>query len=259
MRTGVTAILPRGRAGRRPAVRGGLVLAQRQRRDDRHHLDRGGRRLQSAVVLSNTHAVGACHTGMVELGQPRSTRGWPGSGCCPCRRDLGRLPQRHQRRARPARARGAALDAATSAARSPKGSVGGGTGMNCYGFKGGTGTASRVVGYGRRIHRRRVRAGQLRLPRAELTVCRTRRCRPGELLDDNPLASDWFDGRPRRSAPPPGAGLGHRRRRHRRPAAARPVQGPRPAGPAGPGPHRHAGGHFSGDIFLAFSTAERRA
>src|SRR5206468_9128601 len=29
-----------------------------------------------------------------------------------------------------------------------EGSVGGGTGMNCYGFKGGSGTASRMVTYG---------------------------------------------------------------------------------------------------------------
>ncbi len=29
-----------------------------------------------------------------------------------------------------------------------EGNVGGGTGMNCYAFKGGTGTASRTVKYG---------------------------------------------------------------------------------------------------------------
>jgi D-aminopeptidase len=40
----------------------------------------------------------------------------------------------------------AALEAATSGLVE-EGSVGGGTGMNCYQFKGGTGTASRLVDY----------------------------------------------------------------------------------------------------------------
>ena len=40
VRTGVTAILPRGKDSTRPGLRR-LVLAQRQRRDDRHDLDRG--------------------------------------------------------------------------------------------------------------------------------------------------------------------------------------------------------------------------
>ena len=42
------------------------------------------------------------------------------------------------------------IDAISSARGGPieEGSVGGGTGMNCYGFKGGTGTASRVVAIG---------------------------------------------------------------------------------------------------------------
>ena len=40
VRTGVTAVLPRGKDVDRPGLRR-LVLAQRQRRDDRHDLDRG--------------------------------------------------------------------------------------------------------------------------------------------------------------------------------------------------------------------------
>ena len=44
-----------------------------------------------------------------------------------------------------------ALDAATSGPIE-EGSVGGGTGMNCYAFKGGTGTASRRVDIGGRTY-----------------------------------------------------------------------------------------------------------
>jgi L-aminopeptidase/D-esterase-like protein len=42
------------------------------------------------------------------------------------------------------------IDAITSASSGPieEGSVGGGTGMKCFGFKAGSGTASRIVGYG---------------------------------------------------------------------------------------------------------------
>ena len=39
VRTGVTVILPRGKASNDP-VFAGVVLAERQRRDDRHDLDR---------------------------------------------------------------------------------------------------------------------------------------------------------------------------------------------------------------------------
>ena len=57
---------------------------------------------------------------------------------------------------------GQALDAAMGG-RVSEGSVGGGTGMNCYGFKGGNGTSSRLVRFGEMdLHRRCFRASQLR-------------------------------------------------------------------------------------------------
>ena len=59
----------------------------------------------------------------------------------------------------------AALDGASGGAIE-EGSVGGGTGMICYGFKGGSGTASRQVPSRPDLHARRLRAGQLRRPRA---------------------------------------------------------------------------------------------
>ena len=58
MRTGVTAILPRGKALERSGVRR-LVLAQRQRRDDRHDVDRGRPAFSKGpVLITNTHSVG---------------------------------------------------------------------------------------------------------------------------------------------------------------------------------------------------------
>ena len=110
--------------------------------------------------------------------------------------------------------------------------------MNCYEFKGGNGTASRRG----RLRRRTFTVGAFVQAnfgsRAELTVA-GRHVGP-QLLDDNPLDERLVRGRPRPQAAPRRR-LGHRDRRHRRSAAARPVQGAGAAGSAGPGPHRHHG------------------
>ncbi len=146
----------------------------------------------------------------------------------------------------------AALDAATGGPVA-EGSVGGGTGMNCYDFKGGNGTASRLVPYGSRTFTVAAFVQANFGARAELTVAG----RPvgAQLLDDNPLDGDWF-ARDLAFAPPPGAGSviaivatdapllpGQCK------ALARRV----PLGLARTGT---TGSHFSGDIFLAFSTAD---
>jgi len=138
-----------------------------------------------------------------------------------------------------------ALDAARSGPVE-EGSVGGGTGMNCYGFKGGTGTASRRV----RAGSRQYTVGALMQAnfgsRRELVIAG--RYLGDVLRDDNPLDdSDWLA--------PPGAGScitviatdapllpGQCR------ALARRV----PLGLARTGT---TGSHFSGDLFLAFSAA----
>ncbi len=63
------------------------------------------------------------------------------------RRDLGRVPNDiNGSHVTP----GHAIAVIDSAAGGPaaEGSVGGGTGMTCYGFKGGSGTASRTVTHG---------------------------------------------------------------------------------------------------------------
>jgi len=146
----------------------------------------------------------------------------------------------------------AALDAATNGPVA-EGSVGGGTGMNCYDYKGGNGTASRNVGYGDKTFTVATFVQANFGSRTELTVA-GRHIGP-DLLDDNPLDGDWFDidlG----LKPPAGAGSviavvatdapllpGQCK------ALARRV----PLGLARTGT---SGSHFSGDIFLAFSTAD---
>ena len=126
-----------------------------------------------------------------------------------------------------------------------EGSVGGGTGMNCYGFSGGCGTASRRVPWGPREFAVGAFVQANFGARAELTIAGVPVGR--DLRDDDPLGSDdWIV--------PPGAGsiivilatdaplLPHQCK-----ALARRV----PLGLARTGT---TGSHFSGDIFLAFST-----
>ena len=196
------------------------------------------------ITLTNTHAVGVAHEGTVrwvadrfpDIAQlwmlPVAAETWDGY--------LNDINGGHV-------TRDDAIAAIESARPGPveEGSVGGGTGMNCYAFKGGSGTASRLVDFGGE----RYTVGAFLQcnfgSRSELTILG----RPlGELLaDDNPLEETaWFQ---------PGGGSviaviatdapllpGQCK------ALARRV----PLGLARTGT---SGSHFSGDLFLAFSTA----
>jgi L-aminopeptidase/D-esterase-like protein len=252
VRTGVTAILPRGRAGvGQPCAAGWYSLNGNGEMTGTTWIDEAGS-FNLPVVLSNTHAIGACHTGVISwVNQinPRLARQWLLPVCAETWD--GYLNDINGGHVRPQHVE-AALDAAI-AGPVAEGSVGGGTGMNCYEFNGGNGTASRRVSYGRRTFTVGAFVQANFGSRVELTVA-GRHVGP-ELLDDNPLASDWFEvdlG----LKPPPGSGSviaivatdapllpGQCK------ALARRV----PLGLARTGT---AGSHFSGDIFLAFSTAD---
>jgi L-aminopeptidase/D-esterase-like protein len=140
-----------------------------------------------------------------------------------------------------------ALAALETAASGPveEGSVGGGTGMVCYDFKGGNGTASRLVGYAGTTYTVGVFLQANFGSRAELTLGGLAL---GDLLaDDNPRAED--------ASVPPGAGsviaivaTDAPLLPHQCTAMARRVT----LGLARTGT---TGSHFSGDLFLAFSTA----
>lgn len=252
VRTGVTAILPRGRSDvGRPCAAGWYSLNGNGEMTGTTWIEESGA-LNMPVVLSNTHAVGACHTGVVSWVNrvnPRLARQWLLPVCAETwdgyLNDIngGHVQPEH------------AVQALDTAAPGPvaEGSVGGGTGMNCYEFKGGNGTASRVIRYGASTFTVAAFVQANFGSRAELTVA-GRHVGPA-LADDNPLDGDWF-ARDLGVQPPPGAGSviaviatdapllpGQCK------ALARRV----PLGLARTGT---TGSHFSGDIFLAFSTAD---
>ncbi|MGW4525587.1 DmpA family aminopeptidase [Amycolatopsis sp. NPDC004378] len=243
VRTGVTAILPRGRADFAvPCAAGTFSLNGNGEMTGTAWLAETGS-LSLPVLITNTHAVGPCHRGVIdwvvrerpdvaaEWLLPVVAETWDGY-----LNDIN-APTIHSGHAV------AALDAAGSGALE-EGSVGGGTGMTCYGFKGGTGTASRVVAHGSDEYTVGVLVQANFGSRRELTVAGS----PVglSLTDDNPM-EDW--------AAPAGAGsvivvLGTDAPLlpGQCTALARRV----PLGLARTGT---TGSHFSGDLFLAFSTA----
>jgi len=250
VRTGVTAILPRGRAGLgQPCAAGWYSLNGNGEMTGTTWIEESGA-FNLPVLLSNTHAVGACHTGViswVNRVHPRLARQWLLPVCAETWD--GYLNDINGGHVRPEHAE----QALNAAAGGPvaEGSAGGGTGMNCYEFKGGNGSASRLVRYGRHTFTVGAFAQANFGSRHELTVA-GRHVGP-RLAVDNPLAGDWFERDMTR--PPPGAGSvitvvatdapllpGQCK------ALARRV----PLGLARTGT---TGSHFSGDIFLAFSTA----
>jgi D-aminopeptidase len=125
-----------------------------------------------------------------------------------------------------------------------EGSVGGGTGMNCYQFKGGSGTSSRTVDYAGTVYTVGVFVQANFGRRDELVI--TGVPLGTELADDNPMA-DF------RTAPP---GSGSVIALVATDAPLLPNQCAAMARRVTSGLARTgtAGSHFSGDLFLAFST-----
>ncbi|WP_329433108.1 P1 family peptidase [Streptomyces sp. NBC_01280] len=255
VRTGVTALLPRGRDGvGAPCAAGWYSLNGNGEMTGTTWIEESGG-FHLPVALSNTHAIGAIHTGVdqwVAEHHPRLAAQW----MLPVVAETwdGYLNDINGRHVHPEHAV-TAIEAATSGPLE-EGSVGGGTGMNCYGFKGGSGTSSRVVGYGPDTWTVGALVQANFGDRRELVVAGVPVGR--SLLDDNPMEDDdWFQ-RDRGDAPgrvPGGAGsvivvLGTD-------APLLPGQCKALARRAALGLARTGtnGGHFSGDIFLAFSTA----
>ncbi len=144
IRTGVTAILPRGKhSAAQPCAAGVSVLNGNGELTGRSWIEEAGQ-LQSPVMITNSHSVGAAHTGVgmwVANKAPQVATQW----VLPVVGETwdGYLNSINEFAVTPEHAVQAIENA--SADRPAEGNVGGGTGMIAYGFKGGTGTASRVV------------------------------------------------------------------------------------------------------------------
>src|ERR1700722_10194424 len=240
VRTGVTAIHPRGPAGTGDPVAAGFHSQNGNGEMTGVSWINESGTFDGPVAITNTHAVGIAHAGIIEWTVrhhpvvaeewllPVAAETWEGY--------LNDINRQHVTVAH-------VVPAIEAARPGPveEGSVGGGTGMNCYHFKGGSGTASRLVddytvgvfvqaNFGAR--RELVIAG---VPLGDA------------LADDDPML-DWD-----RAAPGAGSVIALVATDaplfpHQCQALARRVT----AGLARTGT---SGSHFSGDLFLAFSTA----
>jgi D-aminopeptidase len=139
VRTGVTVVHPRGRGSADPVFGAWFTLNGNGEMTGTTWLEESGW-LEGPVAITNTHSVGVVRDailqwqvtrpGMQPWGLPVVAETWD-----------GRLNDINGFHVRAEHVLGA-LDAARGGAV-PEGNVGGGTGMVCHGFKGGIGTASR--------------------------------------------------------------------------------------------------------------------
>jgi D-aminopeptidase len=143
VRTGVTVIVPHeGDPWREPVFGGGFSLNGNGELTGLHWIRESGL-LSSVIGLSNTHAIGVVHDALVRTAiastgdhlpwtLPVAGETWDGM--------LNDIDGMHVRTEHVR----AAIDAAALGPVA-EGNVGGGTGMVCHEFKGGIGTASRVL------------------------------------------------------------------------------------------------------------------
>jgi L-aminopeptidase/D-esterase-like protein len=143
VRTGVTAIFPRGKANLDPVYAGWFAQNGNGEMTGTTWVEESGF-LEGPIGLTNTHSVGMVRDSIIgwyidtkKISEqpwilPVVAETWDGR--------LNDIDGFHVKKEDVI----AALDDA-KAGMVPEGNVGGGTGMVCYGFKGGDGTASRVL------------------------------------------------------------------------------------------------------------------
>jgi L-aminopeptidase/D-esterase-like protein len=141
-RTGVTIIHPRGKADHDPVFAGWFPLNGNGEMTGMAWVDEGGF-LEGPIGITNTHNVGVVRDAIIHWQAKNNAMFQPWS--CPVVGEtadgwLNNMNQFHVRTEH-------VFDALDQAAGGPlrEGNVGGGTGMICYEFKGGTGTASRAL------------------------------------------------------------------------------------------------------------------
>lgn len=142
VRTGVTVIFPRGHKDRRPVYGGFFDLNGNGEMTGREYLEDFGI-VQGPIGISDTNAIGEVYTGIQQWSSKKfGDATWPvvaetWSGYLSDIEGFHVTAQTAQ----------TALDNARSGPVD-EGNFGGGTGMVCFGFKGGIGTASRVTSIG---------------------------------------------------------------------------------------------------------------
>jgi D-aminopeptidase len=258
VRTGVTAILPRGRNNPDPVYAGWFSLNGNGEMTGTTWVEESGL-LAGPIALTNTHSVGVVRDSVIawalksgfmhedEWSLPVVAETWDGW--------LNDINGFHVKQAD-------VFEALDNAKSGPvvEGNTGGGTGMICYGFKGGTGTASRVLskddgGYtvGVLVQCNCGRRPQLMI--AGVPVGK-------EIPAGDPYARENLPGR---DSPPPGGGaqgdVGSIIIVIATDAPLLPHQLKRLARRASLGLARTGSisGNSSGDIFIAFSTANPHA
>ncbi|MBB4633447.1 P1 family peptidase [Sphingosinicella soli] len=141
VRTGVTAVLPRGKESRTPVYAGWDTSNAAGEMTGTVWLEERGL-FDGPVMITNTHSVGVVRDAVVKW---LADVNWPGAWFAPIVAETydGRLNDINGFHVKTEHA----IRAIETAASGPvaEGNVGGGVGMQCFGFKGGTGTASRVV------------------------------------------------------------------------------------------------------------------
>lgn len=164
VRTGVTAILPQGKAYRGSLFGAWHTLNGNGEMTGTTWLEESGA-FGGPVMITNTHSVGIVRDAVIEWGLKKgATEGYSGDFSLPVVAEtwdgfLNDIDGFHVKKEHVFQA----LDAAKTGAIA-EGNVGGGTGMVAHQFKAGTGTASRVFGRKRRrLYGRSARAGKLRL------------------------------------------------------------------------------------------------
>lgn len=150
VRTGVTVVWPRGRANWTPAFAGWFSLNGNGEMTGTTWVEESGL-LEGPVAITNTLSVGIVHHAVIKWGIQRSTDAMdypPDFAALPVVAEtwdggLNDILGQHVTEAD-------AFEALESATGGPvqEGAVGGGTGMVCHSFKGGIGTSSRVVSVG---------------------------------------------------------------------------------------------------------------
>ena len=142
VRTGVTMILPRGRENLDPVYAGWFSLNGNGEMTGTTWVEESGF-LEGPVAITNTHSVGTVRDTIIAWQVKQKSQKQPWSLPVVAETWDGFLNDINGFHVKPEDVLAALSEAKSGPV--PEGNTGGGTGMVCYGFKGGTGTASRIL------------------------------------------------------------------------------------------------------------------